>query len=68
MERAYAWCVKRTLRDWRRSAAKGRPITPPNLERLFARRWWRVATSGEAADAERRGRRAVRKAARAGAG
>jgi len=38
IERAWQWCI-RTIRDFRLSVERGRPITPPNLERLFARRW-----------------------------
>jgi len=64
MDRAWRWCVKRTLREGRRSAARGRPISRPNLERLFsrhlARRLRRRATAEEYARRRRAGRRAVR--------
>ena len=40
MNRLWQWCVKRTIRDYRLSVRARRPITRPNLERLFSRRWW----------------------------
>jgi len=43
MNRLWRWCVKRTIRDYRLSVRARRPITRPNLERLFARRWWAAA-------------------------
>jgi hypothetical protein len=37
-QRALAWAYARTLRDLRLSIARGRPISLPNLTRLYARR------------------------------
>jgi hypothetical protein len=47
-ERAWRWCVLQTWRDMTRAARGGRPISLPNAERLFCRRWWRVAAAGTA--------------------
>jgi len=44
-DRAWRWCLLRTLRDARLAAHRGRPISRPNLERLFYRRWWRASAS-----------------------
>ena len=41
--RAWRWCVLRTLRDARLAAARGRPMSQRNAERLFRRRWQRAA-------------------------
>ncbi len=41
-ERAWRWCLLRTLRDMRLAARRGRPISRPNAERLFCRRWARA--------------------------
>lgn len=38
-ERAWRFCVLRTLRDTSRAAKSGKPMTRPNAERLFCRRW-----------------------------
>ncbi len=38
-QRLWRWCVLRTLRDGRLAAQRNRPISRPNLERLFCRRW-----------------------------
>jgi len=37
--RAWRWCLKRTLRDMRLAAARGRPMSRPNALRLLRRRW-----------------------------
>jgi hypothetical protein len=42
-QRARRWCVVRTLRDLRSSVRRGKPITLPNLLRLFDRRWHRIS-------------------------
>ena len=41
--RAWRWCVLRTLRDAKLAQRKGRPIARHHLERLFARRWHEVS-------------------------
>ncbi len=51
-ERAWRWCVLQTWRDMKRAARGGRPISLPNAERLFSRRWWRACTAGTAAATE----------------
>lgn len=66
MDRAWRWCIARTLRDLRLSVRRGRPITRPNLERLFARRWASVAGERSVADESDhfmadRGRRLLRR-------
>ena len=33
------WCIDQTLEDLERSRRRNRPITWPNLRRLFERRW-----------------------------
>ncbi len=38
-DRAWIWCILRTLRDARRARDRGRPVAQRHLERLFARRW-----------------------------
>ncbi len=53
VERAWRWCVHRTIRDARLAAARGRSISRPNLERLFARRWARLMEGLPAMDAGR---------------
>lgn len=59
--RGWRWCVLRTIRDARLAAARGRPISRPTLERLFARRWHRLAAGLPVAAAGRaHGRRIVR--------
>jgi hypothetical protein len=65
MDRAWRWCIERTLRDLELSIRRGRPITRPNLERLFCRRWAQVVSSGVGGGLavtrrERDGRHAVR--------
>jgi hypothetical protein len=37
--RAWRWCVASTVRDLRRSAARGKTMSLPNTLRLFSRRW-----------------------------
>lgn len=62
--RTWRWCVARTRRDGRLAAARDRPISPRNLERLFARRWWRLSEGLTAERRERmnrRGRSAIRR-------
>lgn len=41
-ERAWRWCVLRTVRDYRLAIRAGRYISRPVLERLFCRRWGRI--------------------------
>jgi hypothetical protein len=38
-DRAWRWCVLRTVRDARLARQKGRPIAMHHLARLFSRRW-----------------------------
>jgi len=38
-QRAWRWCLRRTLRDVRLAAARGRPMSLPNALRLLHRRW-----------------------------
>ena len=57
MDRAWRWCIERTLRDLELSVRRGRPITRPNLERLFCRRWWRAAPGDPGAELDRRAAR-----------
>lgn len=63
--RAWRWCVLRTLRDGRLAQRRGRPLSRPNLERLFCRRWSRVVhSSGKSAGWQRmvdKGRKVIRK-------
>jgi len=33
------WCIDQTLEELERSRRRNRPITWPNLRRLFERRW-----------------------------
>jgi hypothetical protein len=40
--RAWRWCILRTLRDARLARQRGRPIARHHLARLFARRWHEV--------------------------
>lgn len=40
--RAWRWCLRRSERDGRLAARRGRPISPQNLRRLAARRWHAV--------------------------
>jgi predicted transcriptional regulator len=42
-ERAWRWCVLRTLRDAKQAKSKGRPIATHHLARLFARRWHQMS-------------------------
>jgi|GEM_PF-1177121 len=42
-ERAWRWCVMRTMRDMRMAARRGRPMSLPNALRLLRRRWGRIA-------------------------
>lgn len=44
-ERAWRWCVLRTIRDGRLAVARGQWVSRRNLERLFCRRWWNMAVS-----------------------
>ncbi len=44
-ERAWRWCVLRTVRDVRLAARRGRVISRPNARRLVLRRWGRVIRS-----------------------
>jgi|GEM_PF-5475975 len=37
--RYWRWCVLRTIRDVRLSAARRRALSLPNARRLFERRW-----------------------------
>lgn len=62
-DRAWQWCITRTVRDLRVSIRRGRPITRPNLERLFCRRWHTVDRARGPAHARRitDGRAAVRR-------
>ena len=41
-ERAWRWCLLRTLRDVRLAAYRGRSISRPNAERMLCRRWRRM--------------------------
>lgn len=41
--RAWRWCVKRTQRDGRLAARRGRPISAANQRRLRTRRWAELA-------------------------
>lgn len=59
VERGWRWCVQRTIRDARLAKARGRPISRSTLERLFNRRWQRLAARLPGARAWR-GRRIVR--------
>jgi hypothetical protein len=38
-ERAWRWCMLRTLRDMRLAVRRGRAISRPNARRLIQRRW-----------------------------
>ena len=38
-DRAWRWCVLRTVRDGRLARCRGRPVARHQLGRLFARRW-----------------------------
>ena len=44
-QRARQWALFRTLRDLRLSVARGRPITLPNLLRLYSRRTGALAVA-----------------------
>lgn len=46
-ERAERWALCRTVRDLRLSVARGRPISLPNLLRLYSRRIEAMAVCGE---------------------
>ena len=41
LERAWRWCMLRTLRDVRLAAKRGRGISRSNARRLMQRRWRR---------------------------
>jgi len=41
-ERAWRWCLLRTLRDVRLAARRGRAISQTNARRLLYRRWEQV--------------------------
>lgn len=47
-ERAWRWCLLRTLRDMRLAALRGRPISRSNAERLLRRRWRQIQENGPA--------------------
>jgi hypothetical protein len=62
-ERAWRWCLMRTLRDVRLARRRGGWISCSMAERLFNRRWVRCHRMGSAAFVramERAGRRRVR--------
>jgi len=63
VDRAWRWCIVRTLRDLRLSIRRGRPISRPNLERLFCRRWHRATPHARESSSQRldRGRRMIRR-------
>jgi len=42
-QRAWRWCLLVTLRDALRARRRQREISMPNMERMFCRRWARVA-------------------------
>jgi hypothetical protein len=43
MEAVWRHCLLATLQDMRAARQRGRPMTRPNAERLFSRRWWKEA-------------------------
>lgn len=47
LERAWRWCVLRTLRDMRLAAARGKTMSRANTRRLVWRRWQRLKKSGD---------------------
>ena len=54
--RTWRWCLASTMRDVRRAARRGRAMPRPAAERLFLRRWHRVARALDRLDVRQAGR------------